>query len=71
MLGLYGGADSGIPLDTVERMRAEIGASGSEIVIYADTPHAFFADYRASYRESAATDAWNRMLEWFRRYGVA
>lgn len=71
VLGLYGGADSGIPLDTVERMRAEIGASGSEIVIYADAPHAFFADYRASYRESAATDAWRRMLEWFRRHGVA
>lgn len=71
VLGLYGGADSGIPLDTVERMRAEIGASGSEIVIYADAPHAFFADYRASYRESAATDAWHRMLEWFRRHGVA
>ena len=45
--------------------------SPSEIVVYPDAPHAFHADYRPSYRQEAATDGWKRMLEWFRRYGVA
>jgi carboxymethylenebutenolidase len=72
VLGLYGGADSGIPLDTVEQMRAALarGNSGSEIVVYRDTPHAFFADYRASYRREAADDGWKRLLSWFRQHGV-
>lgn len=70
VLGLYGGADTGIPLDTVKRMRAGIGASGSEIVVYADAPHAFFADYRSSYRQPVAEEAWRRMLDWFRRHGA-
>ena len=72
VLGLYGGADAGIPLDTVEKMRAELdrGTSGSEIVVYEGAPHAFFADYRASYRKEAAENGWKRMLGWFRAHGV-
>jgi len=72
VLGLYGGADTGIPLDSVEQMRAGLakGSSGSEIQVYPDAPHAFFADYRISYRKAAADDVWNRMLAWFRRRGV-
>jgi len=73
VLGLYGGADQGIPLDTVEQMRARIRQAGgrSEIVVYPDTPHAFHADYRPSYRAEPAQDGWKRMQEWFRRNGVA
>lgn len=73
VLGLYGGADAGIPLDTVEKMRAALkeGKSGSEIVVYPDTPHAFNADYRPSYRKDAADDGWKRMLAWFKKHGVA
>ena len=73
VLGLYGGADQGIPLDTVERMRAALasGKSGSEIVVYPDAPHGFNADYRPSYRKDAADDAWKRMLAWFKRHGAA
>ncbi|BAU46878.1 carboxymethylenebutenolidase [Sulfurifustis variabilis] len=73
VLGLYGGADAGIPLDTVERMRAAIKAAGgkSEIVVYADAPHAFLADYRPSYRKEPAEDGWRRMLAWFKQHGVA
>lgn len=73
VLGLYGGADAGIPNDTVERMRAAIKAAGkpSEIVLYPDMPHAFHADYRPSYRKAAADDGWERMLRWFARHGVA
>ena len=73
VLGLYGGADAGIPNDTVERMRAALVAAGkaSEIVLYPEMPHAFYADYRPSYRPEAARDGWARMLDWFRRHGVA
>jgi carboxymethylenebutenolidase len=73
VLGLYGGADAGIPLDTVETMRRALQAAGgrSEIVVYPDTPHAFNADYRPSYRRAAAEDGWRRMLDWFKRHGVA
>ncbi len=73
VLGLYGGADQGIPLDTVEQMRAGIKQAGgrSEIVVYPDAPHAFHADYRPSYRAEPAHDGWRRMQEWFRRNGVA
>lgn len=73
VLGLYGGADTGIPIETVERMRQGLKAigGGSEIVVYPDAPHAFHADYRPSYRKEAAQDGWNRMLEWFQRQGVA
>ena len=71
ILGLYGGADSGIPNDTVEKMRAALKASGnvrSEIVLYPDTPHAFHADYRDSYRKRPAEDGWKRLTAWFGQY---
>jgi carboxymethylenebutenolidase len=71
MLGLYGGADGGIPNDTVEKMAAAVKAAGNprvEVVIYSDTPHAFHADYRPSYRKDAAADGWKRLLDWFGRY---
>ena len=73
VLGLYGGADAGIPNDTVDRMREALKAAGkkSEIVTYPDTPHGFNADYRPTYRKQAAEDGWKRLLDWFRRNGVA
>jgi len=73
VLGLYGGADPGIPNDTVEKMRAALQAAGkkSEIVLYPDTPHAFHADYRPSYRKEQAEDGWKRCLAWFKDNGVA
>ncbi|HEY9104116.1 dienelactone hydrolase family protein [Chitinimonas sp.] len=72
VLGLYGGADTGIPLDTVEKMREALKSAGKagEIVVYPDTPHAFHADYRPSYRKEAAEDGWRRMLAWFKQNGV-
>ena len=75
VLGLYGGADQGIPSDHVERMRAGLKAFGhdekSPIHVYDGMPHAFHADYRPSYRKEAAQDGWKRMLAWFRKHGVA
>ncbi|MBL8512006.1 MAG: dienelactone hydrolase family protein [Betaproteobacteria bacterium] len=73
VLGLYGGADTGIPNETVEQMRAALAAAKnpSEIQLYPDTPHGFHADYRPSYRKEQAEDGWKRLLAWFKKYGVA
>jgi carboxymethylenebutenolidase len=73
VLGLYGGADAGIPNESVERMRAALRAAGKpcEIHTYPDAPHAFFADYRPSYRKGPAEDGWKRLLDWLRKHGVA
>jgi carboxymethylenebutenolidase len=73
ILGLYGEADQGIPIASVEKMRAALKEAGAtaEIVLYPDTPHAFFADYRQSYRKEKAEDGWKRMLVWFKNHGVA
>jgi carboxymethylenebutenolidase len=73
VLGLYGEADQGIPVATLEEMRAKLKAAGKtgEIVIYPAAPHGFHADYRPSYRKEAAEDGWKRLLEWFRKYGAA
>jgi len=73
ILGLYGAADQGIPVATVDKMRDALKAAGktAEIIVYPNTPHAFFADYRPSYRKEQAEDGWKRMLEWFKKHGVA
>ncbi len=71
VLGLYGGADEGIPRDTIETMYAALASGGnanSQYRIYPDTPHAFFADYRPSYRKEQAEDGWRRATEWFKTH---
>jgi carboxymethylenebutenolidase len=72
ILGLYGGADVGIPIAQVDAMRAALKAAGkpSEIIVYPDAPHGFNADYRPSYRPDAARDGWKRMTLWFKEHGV-
>ena len=73
VLSLYGDADGGIPNDTVWKMREALAAAGkkSEIILYPEAPHAFHADYRATYRAGEARDGWAKMLHWFRRHGAA
>jgi carboxymethylenebutenolidase len=80
VLGLYGGKDTGIPLDTVKQMRDRLASrnenrlksgSKSEIIVYPDAPHAFFADYRPSYREEDAKQGWQRLQAWFKQHGVS
>ncbi len=76
VLGLYGEKDTGIGLDTVDKMKAALAAGNaaakaSQFVIYPDAPHAFHADYRPSYRAEAAGDGWRRALAWFKAQGVA
>jgi carboxymethylenebutenolidase len=76
VLGLYGSADQGIPLDTVERMKEALksgspAAQKSEFMVYEGAPHAFHADYRPSYRKEPAEDGFKRALAWFKANGVA
>lgn len=68
VLGLYGGEDRGIPLPSVETMRAALQRAGqttSSIQVYANAPHAFHADYRDSYRAADAADGWAKLLAFF------
>ena len=73
VLGLYGGKDQGIPLDTVERMRDKLKMAGkpSEIVVYPNAGHGFNADYRPGYNKEAAEEGWKRLQEWFKKHGAA
>jgi len=72
VLGLYGDADQGIPVSQVEEMKEALKAADktAEIKIYPGAPHGFHADYRPSYSEEAAEDAWKRMIDWFKTYKV-
>jgi carboxymethylenebutenolidase len=75
VLGLYGGADAGISVADVERMKQALAAAqgnraaqASQLVIYPNAPHAFHADYRTSYRVDPAQDGWTRAQAWFKQY---
>jgi carboxymethylenebutenolidase len=70
VLGLYGGQDTGIPVDTVEQMRKAVPAGLCDFQIYPNAPHGFNADYRPSYRADAALDGWQRLLTWFKTHGA-
>jgi carboxymethylenebutenolidase len=72
VLGLYGGADPGIPQASVDEMTKALATAQkpSEIKVYADAPHGFNADYRPSYRKEPAEDGWKRMLAWFKQHGA-
>ncbi len=72
VLGLYAGKDGSITQESVEQMRAALKTAGnaSEIIVYPDVLHGFHGDYRPFYDEAAAKDGWQRMLDWFRKYGV-
>lgn len=72
VLGLYGGADQGIPLDDVEAMKDAVkkGTSRSELHVYPDAPHAFHADYRGTFKKESAEDGWRRLLAWLKTHGA-
>ena len=76
VLGLYGGKDQGIPLDTVDKMKTALAggsaaAKASQFVVYPEAGHAFHADYRPSYIKEPAEDGWRRAVAWFKANGVA
>ena len=72
VLGLYGGADTGIPVAQVEQFKATLEQDKkiAEFKIYPQAPHGFHADYRGSYRKDAAEDAWKQAQAWFKKYGA-
>jgi carboxymethylenebutenolidase len=72
VLGLYAGLDQSITLDQVDAMQAALRAvhSASEIHVYPNAQHGFLADYRPSYDQASAEDGWQRLQDWFKKYGV-
>lgn len=72
VLGLYGGQDPSIPAEQVEALRASLrdANSASQVLVYPGAPHAFYADYRPSYRAEAAEDGWQRLKAWFAQHGL-
>lgn len=73
VLGLYGALDASIPVDDVRKVEAvlaqgDAAAKASKMVVYPDAGHAFYADYRPSYRPDDAQDAWGKALDWFKTY---
>lgn len=69
ILGLYGALDNGIPLESIEQMKLALakGTSHSVFKVYDNSGHAFNSDYRPSYVEADAKDAWSRCLAWFKQ----
>ena len=72
VLGLYGGQDKGITAPQVDAMRQKLAAAGgaSKIIVYSDTGHAFFADYRPSYNKADAEESWKQATDWLKAHGV-
>jgi carboxymethylenebutenolidase len=72
IIGFYGGKDTGISQESIERMRGALKVVNdpSEINVYPEAQHGFNADYRPSYNPEAAKDAWQKLLAWFKKYGV-
>jgi carboxymethylenebutenolidase len=72
VIGFYAGKDTGIPPESIEKMRGAMRVVGdhSEINIYPEAQHGFNADYRPSYNKEAAQDAWQKQLAWFKKYKV-
>jgi len=73
VFGFYGGLDKGIPVSDVEAMRAALAQAGkldSQLEVFMDAQHGFFADYRPSYNAKAAAEAWTKSKAWFHKYAV-
>jgi carboxymethylenebutenolidase len=71
ILGLYGGKDTSIPLNTLNQMRNLLKSSSSNLKLSFTPMHRMrFADYRPSYREAEAKSGWQRLQAWFNQHGV-
>ena len=73
MLGIYAEKDGFVTVDSVRELERQLKSLGkqAEIHIYPGVDHAFFNDTRPEvYDPAASADAWERTLEWFRRYLV-
>ncbi len=72
VLGLYGAADTGIPVASVTKFEQALDAAHKKVEfrVYPDAPHGFHADYRQTYRKDVAEDAWKQAVAWFKKYKV-
>ncbi len=70
LLALFGIEDQNPTPEQAERLRAELDKHGKtyEWVMYENAGHAFFADYRPSYRAAPAQDMWHRVLEFYGKH---
>ncbi|HEU5379660.1 MAG TPA: dienelactone hydrolase family protein [Ktedonobacteraceae bacterium] len=70
-LGLFGGADQGIPAEQVHTLDENLDRAGVEhqIVIYEGAPHSFF-DRRATDYAEACTDSWTKILAFIDQHSV-
>jgi carboxymethylenebutenolidase len=72
VLGLFGGADEGIPtsdVDTYDRLLDEADVE-HDVVIYPDAPHSFF-DRKFEEHAGACSDAWRRVISFLEKVGAA
>jgi carboxymethylenebutenolidase len=71
LLGLFGGADQGIPQEDIERLDEALDRAGKEheIVVYPGAPHSFF-DRKAGEFATASADAWTRVQGFIADHGV-
>jgi carboxymethylenebutenolidase len=72
ILGLSGAKDQMVKPESIERMKEVLKQAGnpSEFVIYPNSGHGFFADFRQGYDQEAAQDGWKRMQDWFKKHGA-
>ncbi|MCI0475876.1 MAG: dienelactone hydrolase family protein, partial [Anaerolineales bacterium] len=71
VLGLYGGADQGIPVEMVHQLDVELDKANvpHELVIYDGAPHSFFDRFQPKFQNESA-DAWTRVLNFIQTYSV-
>lgn len=69
VLGLFGGADQGIPVEQVHQLDAELDKANVEhnIVIYEGAPHSFFDRKQTEFAKESA-DAWSRVLDFIKTH---
>ncbi len=70
LLGLHGDEDQNPSPDMVEQLRQELEKQGKtfEFHSFENAGHAFFADYRPSYRQHAAVDGWEKVFDWYGKH---
>lgn len=67
VLGLFGGLDKGIPVDSVRAMERVMKSEGRNVSInvYPDANHGFSNPSGQAYNAAAAADAWTKSLAFF------
>ena len=70
LLGLFGAEDANPSPESVAQIEQELKRLGKtyELHSYDNAGHGFFADYRPSYDQAAATDGWERVFGWFQKH---